>query len=88
MKKKDYQLINDTEKNQYIFKVEGEEARIFYEVKGDKIYFNYVAVPFSLSGKGVGTQLVLAAKIDAEFNNLTVVPVCGFAKFVLQNNSQ
>lgn len=80
-----YELINDTEKNQYYFEINTDKAIIFYEIKQNEIYFNYVSVPSSLSGKGVGTDLVLQAKKDAESQGFKVIPICGFARYVLIN---
>ncbi len=85
MKEDNFKVIQDKEASQFLHETENGTARIFYTIKEDQIYFDYVSVPYSLSGKGVGTKLVIQAQSISQEDGYEVVPVCGFAKFVLRN---
>jgi len=49
----------------------------------DKMIIEHTEVDESLSGKGVGKQLVHAAVEYARTNNIKIIPMCPFAKSVL-----
>jgi len=49
----------------------------------DKMIIEHTEVDDSLSGKGVGKQLVRTAVEYARTNNIKIIPLCSFAKGVL-----
>ncbi|OYU85174.1 MAG: GNAT family N-acetyltransferase [Flavobacterium sp. BFFFF2] len=71
---------------------------MFYVVKDDKtlaemtyvwagtnqIIIDHTAVDSSLSGKGVGKQLVVKAVDFARSKGIKIIPLCPFAKSVFQ----
>lgn len=48
----------------------------------DKMLIEHTEVDESLSGKGIGKQLVYAAVEYARTNNIRIIPLCPFAKSV------
>lgn len=48
----------------------------------DKMLIEHTEVDESLSGKGIGKQLVYAAVEYARTNNMKIIPLCPFAKSV------
>lgn len=48
----------------------------------DKMLIEHTEVDESLSGKGIGKQLVYAAVEYARSSNLKIIPLCPFAKSV------
>jgi predicted GNAT family acetyltransferase len=50
----------------------------------DKMIIEHTEVDESLEGKGVGKQLVRTAVEYARTNNVKIIPLCPFAKSVLE----
>ncbi|MBC7390383.1 MAG: N-acetyltransferase [Opitutaceae bacterium] len=80
---------------------ESEEAGVFYiEVenqkpaeiqyvleKDDRLIIQHTFVPESLSGKGIGKLLVDKTVLYAREHHLKVVPVCSFAKKIMEDDT-
>ena len=59
-----------------------------YTMQGDKqMIINHTEVDASLEGKGVGKALVSAGADYARQNSITVVPLCPFAKKVMEHDT-
>ena len=54
----------------------------------DKMIIEHTEVDESLGGKGVGKQLVHAAVEYARTNNIKIIPLCTFAKGVLEKTKE
>jgi len=59
------------------------EAEMVYTMAGNKMIIEHTEVDESLEGKGVGKQLVYTAVEYARNHSLKIVPLCPFAKSVL-----
>jgi uncharacterized protein (DUF427 family) len=66
--------------SRFTVEVDGHEAELVYERRGDRLILIHTGVPEALEGRGIGGQLVRAAIDDAVANNLIVVPLCPFAR--------
>ena len=71
----------------------GEEnnrlAELVYTIpSADKIIIEHTEVDDSLSGKGIGRQLVHAAMDHARANNIKIIPLCSYAKSVFQKERE
>ncbi len=73
-------VINNKAEGQFELHVDGEIARIIYEVKGKNIYLFSTHVPGSLSGRGIGSALLRGALEIIQHMNLKVVPKCSFVQ--------
>ncbi len=80
---------------------DGKKGEFFYEINGvkkglmtyihadpDKIIIDHTEVDVSLKGQGVGYKLVEAAVIYARAKQLSVLPLCPFAKAVFRKRSE
>ncbi|ULG72291.1 GNAT family N-acetyltransferase [Macrococcus brunensis] len=54
----------------------------------DKIVIDHTEVNEALRGQGVGQQLVASAVEYARENNKKIVPVCSYAKKILEENKE
>lgn len=56
------------------------EPELIYRLKGTNLYLVHTEVPESMSGRGIGGQLVRAAIARARADHLTLVPWCPYAR--------
>lgn len=82
---KDFELIDNEEKGQYEFHVEGYIAKIEYikSINGE-IFLTHTEVPIVLEGRGIGSQLVEKVLTDIEKKGLRLVPLCPFVAGYIQ----
>jgi predicted GNAT family acetyltransferase len=60
-------------------------AELVYSIpSADKIIIEHTEVDDSLGGKGIGKQLVEAARDHARLNNIKIIPLCSFTKSVFE----
>lgn len=82
------EVIHDKNKRQFTMEVDGQIAKVDYELKADKMYLVYSEVPFNIRAQGIGKVLV-----EKTFEKLTeegyeAVAVCGYVKSVARNNEK
>lgn len=65
---------------------DGQRAELVYRRHGDRLVLVHTAVPAELEGHGYGAALVEAALRKAVAENLTVVPLCPFARSWLERH--
>lgn len=86
------QIQQKQEGNKGMFYVEENgsmPAELVYSIpSADKIIIEHTEVADSLSGKGIGKQLVKAAVDFARANNKKIIPLCTFAKSVFDRESE
>lgn len=71
-------MINNKSEEQFELHVEGQVARITYEIEGKKIYLFSARVPVDLRGKGIGSKLVEESVDLIESMGLKIIPYCTF----------
>jgi hypothetical protein len=79
-------VVDDHGKSKFEIVVDGVVAELVYRRRADRLVLVHTGVPDSLSGRGVGGQLVKAAVDWAAKDRLTVVPVCPFAREWLERH--
>lgn len=84
----EYELIDNTEKKRYEFRIGSHTPVIEYIKAKDKIYLTHTEVPNELAGKGIGTALVKQVLEDIKEKGLTLVPLCPFVALYLKRNPQ
>lgn len=68
---------------------EKEAGRMTYSWAGEnKFIIDHTEVNPEFNGKGVGKKMVLAAVEYARENNLTIIPLCPFAKSVFDKTEE
>jgi len=75
-------ILHDKEKQRFTLDVNGELAKVEYQIKDEKMYLVHSEVPYNLRGQGIGKVLV-----EKTFEKLTEegyegVAVCSFIKAV------
>ena len=83
-----YTLIDNAEKKQYEFHVDGQSPKIEYIKTKDKIYLTHTEVPKGLEGKGIGTELIRQALNDIKEKEFTLVPLCPFVALFIKRNPE
>jgi uncharacterized protein len=63
-------------------------AEMVYSMAPNKMIIEHTEVDESLEGKGVGKQLVHTAVEYARTHNIKIVPLCPFAKSVLDKTTE
>ncbi len=76
---KSYELVDNTERKQYEFHIEGYVPKIEYiKTKNGEIYLTHTEVPVALEGRGIGSQLTEKTLVYIESKGLRIVPLCPF----------
>lgn len=74
-----YELIDNTDENQYEFHVGKYIPKIEYiKTNNGEIYLTHTEVPVVLEGQGIGSQLTEKVLADIEKQGLRLVPLCPF----------
>ena len=73
----------------YVTIVNGEEAEMTYSRAGkSRIIIDHTGVPDSMRGLKVGLALVKRAVEDARAENFKIIPLCPFAKAMLNKHPE
>jgi predicted GNAT family acetyltransferase len=68
-------------KGRYVLTIEGHQAEMTYTKVGTRqLIIDHTDVPDALRGRKVGERLVRQAIEDARRDNVTIIPLCPFAK--------
>lgn len=76
----DTAVVDDTDHEQFAATIEGDTAKLEYQLEGDRLLLLHTEVPEAFRGQGMGGQLVEAAIAKAQTDHLTVVPWCPYAR--------
>ena len=80
------EIVDDAAHERFVAEVDGELARLEYEVEGGRLLLLHTEVPEPLGGRGLGGRLVQAAVARAAREGLTVAPWCPYARKWLQDH--
>jgi hypothetical protein len=83
----DAPVVDDAASGRYVLREGGAEAELVYVIDGDRMTLVHTGVPDEWGGHGIGGRLVRAALARAAVNELTVVPLCPFARRWLEDHS-
>jgi hypothetical protein len=79
-------IVDDAEHERFVADVNGELARLEYEVDAGRLVLLHTEVPEPLGGRGLGGRLVQAAVARAARDGLTLAPWCPYARKWLQDH--
>jgi predicted GNAT family acetyltransferase len=65
---------------------DGELAELIYHVSGKRLVLVHTGVPDALGGRGIAGKLVLAALDKAAAGDMTIVPLCPYARSWLERH--
>lgn len=80
------QITDHPEDSKLEYTADGHRAELRYRLRGNRLVIVHTAVPPELEGHGIGGTLVAAALARAAQQDLTVVPLCPFARQWLQRH--
>jgi hypothetical protein len=80
------QIIDNTEASRFELTADGRLAELQYRHRGRRLVITHTGVPPELEGRGIGGALVAAALDRAVAEELTVVPLCPFARGWLERH--
>ena len=78
------QIKHDPASGRFSTQVDGHGAELLYRRLDGRLLIDHTGVPDDLSGLGVGKALVEHMVMDARARGLKVIPLCPFAKAMLQ----
>lgn len=81
-------VTNNAEASRLEAAADGHRAELVYRRRADRMVLIHTEVPEALEGHGLGGQLVRAALDLAEAQDLTVVPLCPFARGWLERHPE
>lgn len=70
------------EDKKYTLDINGEEAKVEYVLKNDKMYLVHSEVPYHLRGQGIGKELVLKTFEKLTEEGYKAVAVCSYIRAV------
>jgi uncharacterized protein len=81
-------ILDNREASRLTYVADGHKAELRYRRRADRLVLVHTGVPVELEGHGVGGELVSAAVDLAEQENLTLVPLCPFARGWLERHPE
>lgn len=76
-------------KGAYVIELDGERvAEMTYTKAGNRIIIDHTEVSDKLRGQGAGKKLVLRVVEDARKEGVKILPLCPFAKAVLDRTPE
>jgi predicted GNAT family acetyltransferase len=80
------QVTDNAAASRFEVETDGQLAQLVYRLRAGRLVLVHTEVPQALAGRGIGSLLVAAAVDRAEREELTVVPLCPFARGWLQRH--
>jgi uncharacterized protein len=77
-------VVDNVDARRFETTVDGHLAVLTYRRHGERLLLVHTEVPDALEGRGIGSALVRAAIDVAVAQDLTVVPLCPFARWWLE----
>ncbi|MCP4975212.1 MAG: N-acetyltransferase [Maribacter sp.] len=82
------QLIHDIDSQQFVLDINGENAKVEYNLRDGQMFLVHSEVPYNLRGQGIGKVLV-----EKSFEKLTkegfqAVAVCTFIKAIAKRSEK
>jgi len=79
-------VIDNQDRSRFELRADGQLAELDYRHQGRRLVLIHTEVPAELEGRGIGGRLVMAAIDRAAREDLTVVPLCPFARGWLERH--
>ncbi|MCM4163729.1 MULTISPECIES: GNAT family N-acetyltransferase [unclassified Arenibacter] len=79
---------HEKDNNRFTMSIDGEIAKVVYQLRDDKMYLTYSEVPYTLRGKGYGKELVERTFEQLTKEGYTAVAVCSYIKAVARRSEK
>jgi len=81
-------VIDNTDASRFELRADGWLSELVYRLRAGRLVLVHTEVPFELEGRGIGGRLVTAAVDRAAREELTLVPLCPFARGWLERHPE
>lgn len=81
-------IIHDKENNRFTLDINGELAKVEYQLRKGKMYLTHSEVPYNIRGKGIGKVLVEKTFEKLTQENFKAVAVCSYVKAVAKRSEK
>lgn len=82
------EIEHQDQKHRFVLEVDGVEAELTYQRKGEVIIFDHTAVPPAIQHRGLADRLAATALEYAREQNLQVDPQCRFMAVYIERHKQ
>ena len=73
-------VIDNEAEHRFQMTMDGHTGELTYELEGDRLTLIHTGVPEELEGHGLAGRLVQAAVDRAQRDELTIIPICPYAR--------
>jgi predicted GNAT family acetyltransferase len=80
-------FIDNKTQNRFEYHIEGSMAFANYRRKGQTLFIDYVEAPPQLRGTGAAGKLMEQVMSVAQKEDLSIVPICGYAASWIQRHT-
>ena len=81
-------IIHDQNNSRFTLNINGELAKIEYQLRDGKMYLTHSEVPYNLRGQGIGKVLVEKTFEQLKTDNLKAIAVCSYIKAIATRNDK
>jgi predicted GNAT family acetyltransferase len=82
------QVRHESNHQRFVALVDGHEAELAYERRGDVLVLTHTGVPSQIGGRGIAGDLVTTALEYARAEGLSVEPACSYAAAFMERHPQ
>ena len=82
------QVTHDAARQRFAATLDGVQAELEYEQRGQVLSLTHTGVPSAIGGRGVGGDLVRSALDYARSKGLKVVPSCAYAAAYIERHPE
>jgi hypothetical protein len=81
-------ITDNSRENRFETIIDGRLAELTYRLDGERLVLLHTGVPDELGGRGLAGELVQAAARRALADDLTVVPMCSYARSWMEKHPE
>jgi len=82
------EIVHDKNKKSFLLDINGEIAKVDYQLRNDKMYLIHSEVPYDLRGNGIGKVLVEKTFEKLNTEGYKAIAICSYIKAVAQRSEK
>lgn len=79
-------IVHEKENRRFTLDINGEMAKVAYNIRDGKMYLNHSEVPYNLRGQGIGKVLVEKTFEQLTKEGYTAVAICSYIRAIAQRS--
>ena len=79
-------IVHEKENRRFTLDINGELAKVAYNIRDGKMYLNHSEVPYNLRGQGIGKVLVEKTFEQLTKEGYTAVAICSYIRAIAQRS--